>query len=112
MTTRSRQPIANRSGVAHRFDSPARNCYVGCLKDGRTATTTAARPAPGRALRSGPANHLLAVAVTMSSADIQTFVSVIRDNRLLDQSELTHLDDLQSRCSAPSEVAKDLLERG
>ena len=47
-----------------------------------------------------------------SSDDLLTFVSAIRDNRLLDANELTHLDTLQSRCSEPKELAQQLLERG
>jgi serine/threonine-protein kinase len=44
--------------------------------------------------------------------DLQTLVSLIKDNRLLDATELTHLDQLQSRCSEPGELAKQLMERG
>jgi eukaryotic-like serine/threonine-protein kinase len=49
----------------------------------------------------------------MSDTDnLRTLVTAIKENRLLDQTEMTELENLQSRCTAPSELAKELMDRG
>src|SRR5579862_3678861 len=49
----------------------------------------------------------------MSDTDnLKTLVTAIKENRLLDHTEMTELDQLQSRCTAPSDLAKELMERG
>ncbi len=35
----------------------------------------------------------------MSNDSIATFISAIKDNRLLEEHELTSLDDLQAQCT-------------
>src|SRR5262249_44500010 len=44
--------------------------------------------------------------------NLRTLVTAIRENRLLDATELTELESLQSRCTAPGELAKELMSRG
>jgi serine/threonine protein kinase len=48
----------------------------------------------------------------MNKTEVNTFISVIKEHRLLDPTELVQLEELESRCTGTGEVAKELLERG
>src|SRR6516165_7619055 len=48
----------------------------------------------------------------MSNTEVNTLISVIKEHRLLDPTELVQLEELESRCTGTGEVAKELLERG
>ncbi|MBL8798635.1 MAG: serine/threonine protein kinase [Planctomycetia bacterium] len=48
----------------------------------------------------------------MTNESIATFISAIKDHRLLDDHELTSLADLQSQCTEPLSLAQQLMERG
>jgi serine/threonine protein kinase len=48
----------------------------------------------------------------MSNDSIATFISAIRDNRLIEDHELTSLDALQAQCTEPRSLAHQLMQRG
>lgn len=48
----------------------------------------------------------------MINQEASTLISVIKEHRLLDATELFQLKELESRGAGPGEVAKELLERG